>query len=140
MTAKPHLGTRGMPRAERETEILRAAMIEFAERGFHQVTMASVAARAGVSKPLVHAYFGTKDALYSRCVKDVTAEILDAVTPVVETAPPGPVARAEFDLGFDAINPVRLEAAWIDLIFAAPLEGPLVIEDLVVTRRPRADL
>ena len=58
----------------------------------------------------------------------------------VETAPPGPVARAEFDLGFDAINPVRLEAAWIDLIFAAPLDGPLVIEDLVVTRRPRADL
>ena len=58
----------------------------------------------------------------------------------VETAPPGLVARAEFDLGFDAINPVRLEAAWIDLIFAAPLEGPLVIEDLVVTRRPRADL
>lgn len=78
-----------MPRAEREGEILDAAMREFAERGYHLVTMASVAARAGVSKPLVHAYFGTKDTLYTRCVEDVTQEILDAVTPVVDREEPG---------------------------------------------------
>ncbi|QWC86223.1 TetR/AcrR family transcriptional regulator [Nocardioidaceae bacterium] len=89
MTVKPHLGTRGMPRAERESEILTAALAEFAERGYHQVTMASVAARAGVSKPLVHAYFGTKDSLYIRCVDDVAEEILEAVTPVVDREEPG---------------------------------------------------
>ena len=84
-----------MPRAEREGEILDAAMREFAEHGYHLVTMASVAARAGVSKPLVHAYFGTKDALYARCVEDVTQEILDAVTPVVDEEEPGLVMALE---------------------------------------------
>lgn len=82
-------GTRGMPRVEREAQILRAALEEFGEGGYHQTGMDAVAARAGVSKPLVHAYFGTKDALYARCAADVAERLLAAIVPVVEQAPPG---------------------------------------------------
>jgi len=78
-----HVGTRGMPRAERAAQILDAALVEFGERGYHQVTMDAIAVRAGISKPLVHAYFGTKDALYVRCVESLTDLLLEVITPVV---------------------------------------------------------
>lgn len=53
--------------------------------------------------------------------------------------PDSPVS-AEFDLGFHEINPAKLEAAWIDLIFERPEMNLVRIEDLTVTRRPRADI
>ncbi|WP_104108356.1 TetR/AcrR family transcriptional regulator [Nocardioides sp. 616] len=84
-----HVGTRGMPRPEREAQILDAALAEFGERGYYQVSVAAIARRAAISKPLVHAYFGTKDALYVRCVEALTETLLDVITPVVEAAEPG---------------------------------------------------
>ena len=84
-----HVGTRGMPRAEREAQIIEAATAEFGERGYHQASIDAIAARAGISKPLVHAYFGTKDALYVRCVEALTDRLLAVITPVVDTAEPG---------------------------------------------------
>lgn len=53
--------------------------------------------------------------------------------------PDSPVT-AEFDLGFDEINPAKLEGAWIDLIFERPEMNLVLIEDLTLTRRPRADI
>lgn len=53
---------------------------------------------------------------------------------------PDSPATAEFDLGFDEINPAKLEGAWIDLIFERPEMNLVQILDLTVTRRPRADL
>ncbi|WP_298438096.1 DUF6478 family protein [uncultured Jannaschia sp.] len=53
--------------------------------------------------------------------------------------PDSPVT-AEFDLGFQEINPTRLEHAWIDLIFERPAMNRVDIADMTVTRRPRADL
>lgn len=84
-----HVGTRGMPRAEREEQILAAALAEFGERGYHQAGIDAVAARAGISKPLVHAYFGTKDALYARCAEEVATLLLERIEPVVAQAEPG---------------------------------------------------
>lgn len=51
----------------------------------------------------------------------------------------GPLTAA-FDLGFDEVNPVKLEGAWLDLIFERPEGLSVRIDDLRVTRRPRADL
>ncbi|WP_205471308.1 TetR/AcrR family transcriptional regulator [Nocardioides sp. SYSU D00038] len=89
MARAAHVGTRGMPRAEREAQILAAATAEFGERGYHRVSVDAVAARAGISKPLVHAYFGTKDALYVRCAEELTETLLAEIRPVVERAEPG---------------------------------------------------
>ncbi|GAB2876455.1 TetR/AcrR family transcriptional regulator [Nocardioides pacificus] len=79
-----HVGTRGMPRAEREAQILDAAMAEFGERGYHQASVDAIAARAGISKPLVHAYFGTKELLNVRCVESLTELLLEVIVPVVD--------------------------------------------------------
>lgn len=55
---------RRLPRAQREQLILDEADRTFAERGYHASSMEDIAAGAGVTKPVVYAYFGSKDGLY----------------------------------------------------------------------------
>ena len=70
-------GTRGVPRAERERQILDVAGREFASRGYHAVSMDDVAERAGVSKPLVYSYFRSKEGLYLAYVERAGRELLE---------------------------------------------------------------
>jgi AcrR family transcriptional regulator len=53
-----------MPRAEREDEMLRAAGQAFATHGFHEASMDAIAEAAGISKPMLYNYFGSKQGLY----------------------------------------------------------------------------
>jgi len=64
---RPEAGKR-VPRAVREREILGVAEREFAEHGFQGASMDAVAAAAGISKPLVYSYFGSKEGLYRAIV------------------------------------------------------------------------
>ena len=43
--------------------ILQVALEEFAANGFEGTSMAHIARRAGVTQPLVHYHFASKDAL-----------------------------------------------------------------------------
>src|SRR6185369_12588879 len=78
-----------LPRAERERLILDVAHSRFAARGFAAVTMDDVAADAGVTKPLLYAYFGNKERLYLACMEragdamfaTVGAAVSDASSP-----------------------------------------------------------
>ncbi len=45
--------------------ILEAAYMEFKTRGFEHAKIESIATRAGVSKPLIYHYYGTKEELYA---------------------------------------------------------------------------
>lgn len=47
---------------------------------------------------------------------------------------------AEFDLAYAGLNDRRIERAWLDLILNEPAMTRVVIRDLVVSRRPRAEL
>jgi AcrR family transcriptional regulator len=58
-----------LPRAERERQVLDVAHARFAAHGFAAVTMDEVAADAGVTKPLLYAYFGNKERLYLACLE-----------------------------------------------------------------------
>ena len=53
-----------MPRAEREELILGVAGAVFARDGYHGASMDEMAGAAGVSKPMLYAYFGSKEGLY----------------------------------------------------------------------------
>jgi AcrR family transcriptional regulator len=53
-----------MPRAERESRMLEAAGETFASQGFHDASMDTIAAAAGISKPMLYNYFGSKQGLY----------------------------------------------------------------------------
>ncbi len=53
-----------MPRAEREDKMLEAAGAAFATHGFHDTSMDEIARSAGISKPMLYNYFGSKRGLY----------------------------------------------------------------------------
>jgi AcrR family transcriptional regulator len=78
--------SRRLPRAEREQQIVDIAHAHFAARGFGAVTMDEVAAAAGVTKPLLYAYFGNKERLYRACVEQAGEAMIAAVGEAVATA------------------------------------------------------
>jgi len=60
---------------------------------------------------------------------------------IVREIPLGPgVLTAEFDLAYTDMNEKRIERAWIDLIFEGPEMNQIIIRDLTLSRRPRAEL
>jgi AcrR family transcriptional regulator len=65
-----------MPRRAREQSILDAAGQVFA-RGYHAASMDEIAALADVSKPMLYAYFGSKEGLYVAYVDRTGRELLD---------------------------------------------------------------
>ena len=70
------IGTKGVPRAEREEQIVAVAITEFAAQGYARASMVAIAARAGISKPLIYQYFGSKDGLYLACLHSVSGDLL----------------------------------------------------------------
>jgi TetR/AcrR family transcriptional repressor of uid operon len=50
---------------DRHTQILDAALVCFAKRGFHQASMHDISAEAGISVGLIYRYFENKDAVIS---------------------------------------------------------------------------
>ena len=46
----------------------------------------------------------------------------------------------EFDLTYSRINEKRIDRLWIDLIFEGPEMNQIILRDVTVSRRPRAEL
>jgi AcrR family transcriptional regulator len=51
--------------ADRRSQILEAALVCFAKRGFHQTSMHDISAEAGISVGLIYRYFENKEAVIS---------------------------------------------------------------------------
>src|SRR5512141_3333788 len=69
MTTSPRLSA-----AERRNDVLDAALVEFADRGYEGTSSEDIATRAGTSQPYLFRLFGTKKDLYiasvGRCYRD----------------------------------------------------------------------
>lgn len=76
MSSGAAIGTKGVPRAEREQQIVAAAIGEFAVHGYAAASMLEIARRAGISKPLIYQYFGSKDGLCLACLHTVSGGLL----------------------------------------------------------------
>lgn len=59
--------------------ILHKAALAFAEDGYHQTSVNSLAARLGVSKPVLYYYAKNKDDLLFQCGDIVRAELIEAI-------------------------------------------------------------
>ncbi|MEV0939152.1 MULTISPECIES: TetR/AcrR family transcriptional regulator [Micromonospora] len=68
-----------LPRAVREQQMLDAAVKVFSRRGFHAASMDEIAEDAGISKPMVYAYLGTKEELFIACLHRETARMVLAI-------------------------------------------------------------
>ncbi|MBT0957353.1 hypothetical protein IV417_08145 [Alphaproteobacteria bacterium KMM 3653] len=51
-----------------------------------------------------------------------------------------PQVMVEFDLSYSNFNEKRVEHAWIDLIFEGPQMNQMILRDLTLSRRPRAEI
>jgi AcrR family transcriptional regulator len=63
--------------AARRDEVLDAALIEFAERGFEGASTEDIARRAGISQPYLFRLFGTKKELFKASVARCLRETLE---------------------------------------------------------------
>ncbi len=66
-----------MPRERREQLILDVAGHVFARAGYEAAPMDEIAERAGVSKPMLYTYFGSKEGLYLAYVERSGGELLE---------------------------------------------------------------
>ncbi|MEV6234077.1 helix-turn-helix domain-containing protein [Saccharopolyspora shandongensis] len=76
----PTTGRKRMPRAERERQILAVAEQVFAADGYQGTSMDDIAARVGLSKPMLYEYFGSKEGLLLACLQRAKRELLEATT------------------------------------------------------------
>src|ERR671929_1004689 len=71
---------RRMTGKERREQLVDIGRVLFAERGFDATSVEEIAAKAGVSKPVVYEHFGGKEGLYAVVVDRETRRLLDMVT------------------------------------------------------------
>lgn len=68
-----------MTGSERREQLLDIGRELFAERGFDGTSIEEIAARAGVSKPVVYEHFGGKEGIYAVVVDRETQQLLEMV-------------------------------------------------------------
>jgi AcrR family transcriptional regulator len=84
-----------VPRERREQQILDEAGAIFARAGYHSASMDEIADSAGVSKPMVYAYFGSKEGLYLAYIERAGGELLERLVAARSPDPtPGGRLRA----------------------------------------------
>lgn len=130
MTVKPPAPKtrRRIPRAEREEAMLDAAGASFAEHGFHGASMDAIAADAGISKPMLYNYFGSKEGLYTAYIERSGRELLSAMR---RAAPADAPADEQLAAGVSAFLTYVDEhrAGWAVLYHeAATRGGPVAVE------------
>jgi AcrR family transcriptional regulator len=97
MSKRPGTATPGerLARAKRERLMLRAAGEAFATQGFHGSSMDDIARAAGITKPMLYRYFGSKEGLYAAYLQTTGHELVDEMrAPETRGEPPEVRLRA----------------------------------------------
>jgi AcrR family transcriptional regulator len=71
---------------ERREQLLDIGRTLFAARGFEGTSVEEIAAKAGVSKPVVYEHFGGKEGLYAVVVDREMRRLLESITGALTTA------------------------------------------------------
>nr|WP_042183825.1 TetR/AcrR family transcriptional regulator [Kibdelosporangium sp. MJ126-NF4] len=75
-----------LPREVREKQILDAAVRVFSQHGYHEASMDEVSEVAGVSKPMIYAYLGSKEDLFAACIRREAGLLLEAIVGGVDAS------------------------------------------------------
>jgi AcrR family transcriptional regulator len=115
-----------MPRAARERLILDVAGQAFARGGYHTASMDEIAELAGVSKPMIYAYFGSKEALYVAYVERTGRELVERLVGATgRDDPPGARLRARITEFLSFVEEYRdgWTVLFREVISSRPLEA-----------------
>ena len=72
-------GTKRLPRAVREQQMLDAAVQMFSVNGYHETSMDAIAAEAQISKPMLYLYYGSKEDLFGACLDREMGRFIEAL-------------------------------------------------------------
>ena len=114
---------------DRRVQILDAAMVCFAKRGFHQASMHDISAEAGISVGLIYRYFENKEAVISAMADRHKKEIHE----VVERARQAPTLLEALEILFTAHcceESPKAQSAFVVDLYAEASRNPQ-IADLV---------
>src|SRR5213595_1769238 len=117
------------PTLDRRAQILDAALVCFAQRGFHQTSMHDISAEAGISVGLIYRYFENKEAVISAMADRHKNEINE----VFERARQAPNLLEALEILFTAHcceNEPRVVSAFVVDLYAEASRNPH-IADLV---------
>src|SRR6266403_1027967 len=115
------------PSLDRRTQILDAALVCFAKRGFHQASMHDISAEAGISVGLIYRYFENKEAVISAMADRHKKEIGE----VLERAQQAPTLLESLEILFTAHcceNEPRVISAFVVDLYAEASRNPHVAD------------
>src|SRR6266496_5484410 len=113
--------------SDRHTQILDAALVCFAKRGFHQASMHDISAEAGISVGLIYRYFENKEAVISAMADRHKAEIHG----VLERARQAPSLLESLEILFTAHcceDAPQLVSAFVVDLYAEASRNPRVAD------------
>jgi AcrR family transcriptional regulator len=110
---------------DRRQQILEAAMICFAKRGFHQTSMHDISAEAGISVGLIYRYFKNKEEVIAALASEHKKDIVD----LLERAGEAPTLLEAMELLFTSHcceQSPQIIAAFVVDLFAEASRNPQV--------------
>jgi len=110
---------------DRPAQILDAALVCFAQRGFHQTSMHDISAEAGISVGLIYRYFANKEAVISAMADRHKNEIQE----VLERARQAPTLLESLEILFTAHcceNSPKVLSAFVVDLYAEASRNPEV--------------
>lgn len=126
---------------ERREQILSTARTLFAQRPYGSVSTIEIAEAAGVTRGLLHHYFGTKRSLYLEVVKElVGAPVLELLEAIDAAPPPDSVlgARTWEDSVEVWMQVVEAnQSSWLVAISAGETGGDRAMQDILDQARER---
>src|SRR5712691_923929 len=120
--------TQGDDAPDGRTQILDAALVCFAKRGFHQASMHDISTEAGISVGLIYRYFENKDAVISAMADRHKKQIQE----VLEQANQAPSLLESLEILFTAHcssgRGPQVTSAFVVDLFAESSRNPRVAE------------
>lgn len=124
---------------ERREQILATARELFTQRPYGSVSTIEIAEAAGVTRGLLHHYFGTKRSLYLEVVKDLVDApvigVLNALSSAVDDATATPSWEENVALWMDVVE--TNQEAWLAAISAGETGRDSAMHDILDEARER---
>lgn len=131
-------GTKRIPRAIREQQMLDSAIRVFSYLGYRSASMDMIARDAEISKPMLYLYYGSKEDLFSACVTRESGRLIEHLT----TAASGPTgSRDQLQSVVEAfLEFVDVHADSWRVVYRQAIAEPAFSEEVERTRSVLIDL
>ena len=131
-------GTKRIPRAIREQQMLDSAIRVFSDLGYRSASMDAIARDASISKPMLYLYYGSKEELFAACVVRESGRLIDHLTAAAVGAS-GPRRRLE-SVVQAFLEFVDANAASWNVVYRQAVAEPVFNEEVEKTRSVLVDL